>query len=425
MLLHGLSGPPGSRLAQLLGEGLEPLASLRGVGGCFERIVADVSADGPQLAPAGAGLPSGPARAEALALRLRERGLEWRWGAPVVVPDVAALLDFCRRRGRDSVAVIGSDPALLPGLQAGSWFDSRWRPRLRRRLFRGGSRRPLASAARLTALADRAFWAGVEEAAAPELWRRLSSSSYVALVYHRFAGERKPGQERIDIAPRRFSRQLLALRLCGFRPLTGQALLDFHSGARLSLPPRGVAITVDDGLADCVEPLHRHCRWHPQLFVPTAELGGGAHWIDGEPVASWEQIGALEAAGVGIGSHGRHHRRLAELDPVARKVELTGSLVELREHLTAPLPILAYPNGDHDERVCAAAREAGYEAAYTTAKGRNGAGTASYALKRVSVHAADGVPAILWKALTGEGLPAFWLRQRGRLVGLTPARRRG
>jgi len=425
MLLRGVSGPPGSRLARLLGEGLEPLAPLRGVGGCFERIVVEVSAPDAALERAGAGLPSGPAGAEALALRLREQGVEWRWGEPVVVPDAASLFDLCRRRGRDSVAVVEADPMLLPGLQAGSWFDSRWRARLRRRLSRGSRRRPLASSARLTALADRAFWAGVEEAAAPQLWQRLSSSSYVALVYHRFAGERKPGQERIDIAPRRFARQLLALRLCGFRPLAAEELLAFHSGTRRSLPKRGVVITVDDGLADCVEPLRKHARWRPQLFVPTAELGGGAHWIDGEPVASWEQIGVLAAAGVGIGSHGRHHRRLSGLDVATGEQELTGSLAELRERLAAPLAILAYPNGDHDERVCAAAREAGYEAGYTTAKGRNGAGTAPYALKRVSVHAADGVPAILWKGLTGEGLPAFWLRQRGRLAAVTSARRSG
>jgi peptidoglycan/xylan/chitin deacetylase (PgdA/CDA1 family) len=425
MVLRGVSGPPGSRLARLLGEGLEPLAPLRGVDGCFERIVADVSASGPELERAGAGLPHGLARAEALALRLRARGLEPRWGEPVVVPDAGALLDLCRRRGRDSVALLEADPTLLPGLQVGSWFDGRWRARLRRRLPQAGAWYPLASPSRLTAFADRAFWDGVEEAAGPERWRQLTASSYVALVYHRFAGERKPGQERIDIAPRRFTRQLRALRLCDFRPLAAEDLLAFHSGARQWLPARSVVITVDDGLADCVGPLRKHAHWQPQLFVPTAELGGSAHWIDGEPVASWEQIGALEAAGVGIGSHGRHHRRLAALDAATREVELAGSLAELRERLAAPLPILAYPNGDHDERVCEAAREAGYDAAYTTAKGRNGAGTAPYALKRVSVHAADGVAAILWKALTGEGLPAFWLRQRRRLAAVTSGRRRG
>jgi hypothetical protein len=49
-----------------------------------------------------------------------------------------------------------------------------------------------------------------------------------------------------------------------------------------------------------------------------------------------------------------------------------------------------------------------------------------YCLRRVSVHASDGVLAVLWKVLTGEGLPGTWLwlrSQRRKVVGL--ARHRG
>jgi len=267
----------------------------------------------------------------------------------------------------------------------------------------------------LAALADLAFWEGARERADPRLWRRLSRDSYTALVYHRFAGELKTGQERIDIAPRRFRRQLRALRLAGFRPLAAKDLIAFHAGDPQPLPSRRVAITVDDGMVDCLEPLRRRADWHPQLFVPTAELGGSAHWIDGEPVADWEQIGALAEAGVRIGSHTRHHRRLTALEPAARQVEIAGSLAELREHLPAPLELLAYPNGDHDAAVCRDTRAAGYAAAFTTEKGRNGAATDPFALKRVSVHGADGALAVLWKAWTGEGLPGPWLRLRALL----------
>lgn len=118
-------------------------------------------------------------------------------------------------------------------------------------------------------------------------WRRLTGRSYVVLVYHRFAGEMRPGQERIDIAPRRFARQLRALRLVGFRNVSPEQILAFHRGSAESVPGRAVAITVDDAIEDCVGPLRRHAGWEPQLFVPTAEMGGTAHWIDGEPVASW------------------------------------------------------------------------------------------------------------------------------------------
>jgi peptidoglycan/xylan/chitin deacetylase (PgdA/CDA1 family) len=329
---------------------------------------------------------------------------------------VKGVLKECRERGRTSVGDWRDDPSLLSTMQLGGWPDSPWRTRLLRRLrIPAGALALLAARSRRwsTLVADLAFWAGVRETAGRAEWRRLTSS-YAVLVYHRFAGELKPGQERIDISPRRFARQLRALRLAGFRPLSASQLLDFHEGKANELPRRGFAITVDDAIADCVEPLARAARLAPQLFVPTAELGGAAHWIDGEPVASWDQVRELAAAGVAIGSHTRHHRLLSQLDPEERDEELAGSLADLRERLPGALEVIAYPNGDHDAAVCGAARAAGYRAGFTTEKGRNGAGTDSFRLRRVSVHSADGALAVLWKAMTGEALPERWLRPRGR-----------
>jgi peptidoglycan/xylan/chitin deacetylase (PgdA/CDA1 family) len=306
---------------------------------------------------------------------------------------------------------------------APDWFDSTWRLRALRRCARlPGMTQAIDLCARRSprwrAVADDlARWSALRKRTGRDEWRRLTSRSYVALVYHRFAGELKPGQERIDIAPGRFARQLRALRLAGFRALPGAEVIAFHAGERGELPRRSVAITVDDGMADCVEPLRLHAGWQPQLFVPTRELGGSAHWIDGEPVAGWEQIAELDRAGVAIGSHTRHHRRLTTLDGEERAGEIAGSLADLRERLPAPLEILAYPNGDHDPEVCREAREAGYAVAFTTEKGRNGAATDPHRLRRVSVHAQDGALAVLWKAATGEGLPAWWLRLRRLLRG--------
>lgn len=416
-LLRPLGGPPGSRLARLLGEGLEAVAPLRGATACFERIVADVSASSVDLEAARGGLPEGPALPEALAVRLRARGVELRWAEPTVVPGLRALLDLCRARGGSSVELARADPSLITQLQLGAWFDAPWRMRTLRRVaqtLRVGELTALAllSPRWLSAVADLAFWTGVRERATPLEWRRLTASSYVALVYHRFAGELKPGQERIDIAPARFARQLRALRLAGFHPLPAEKIVSFHADATDCLPPRSIAITVDDALADGIAPLVRHARWKPQLFVPTRELGGAAHWIDGEPVATWSDVDVLASAGVAIGSHARHHRRLTELDAAALEEELAGSLADLRERLAAPLEVIAFPSGDHDAATCRAARAAGFRAGFTTAKGRNGAGTNPYCLKRVSVHGHDGVLAVLWKVLTGEGLPAVWLRLR-------------
>lgn len=294
------------------------------------------------------------------------------------------------------------------------WCDAPWRTRLLRRL-----RVPPALLAPLAARSERwaqlrddlAHWKGVRAEATPAEWRRLTSS-YSVLVYHRFAGELKPGQERIDIAPRRFHRQLRLLRALGFKPLPLEELLAFHRGERNDLPRRRFVVTVDDAMADAIEPLRRVARLSPQLFVPTAELGGSAHWIDGEPVADWDEIRALADAGVAIGSHTRHHRRLTELEPPERDAELAGSLADLRAHIPAAAAVIAYPNGDHDDAVCRATEMAGYEAAFTTEKGRNSAATDPFRLRRVSVHGTDGPPAVLWKVLTGEALPPWWQQLR-------------
>lgn len=294
------------------------------------------------------------------------------------------------------------------------WCEAPWRTRLLRRLrVPPALLAPLASRSRRWAelAEDLTYWKRLRAESSPEEWRRLTSS-YSVLVYHRFAGEVKPGQERIDIAPRRFFRQLRLLRLLGFRTLPLGDLIAFHRGERNELPRRSFAISADDAMADAVEPLRRAARHHPQLYVPTAEVGGSAHWIDGEPVASWDDVRDLAAAGVAIGSHTRHHRRLTQVHGSEREAELTGSLAELREHVPESVPVLAYPNGDHDEEVCRAAAQAGYELAFTTEKGRNSATTDPFRLRRVSIHAADGALAVLWKVLTGEALPEFWLRLR-------------
>lgn len=416
-VLHPVSGPPGSRLARLMGMGLQPVAPLRGANGCLDWVVGKVAGPHHTLEVAGSGLSPGAARDEALAVQLRRHGVELRWGDPTTVSDLGGLLDFCRARGRSSVKLIRADPSLLTHLQIGAWFDGSWRMRLLRRtpLMRSLARSAIVaerSRRWLAAAADLAFWAGVRESATAQEWRRLTAHSYVALLYHRFTRETKPGQERINVTPKRFERQLRVLRLARFRALDPARILSFHGGEADHLPPRSYTITVDDALSDCIAPLARHANLAPQLFVCTRELGQSADWIDGDPVATWEEIQALAACGIAIGSHARRHRALTELDESECAEELAGSRADLRERLTNPLEMVAFPYGYYDASVSEAARSAGFQAAYTTQKGRNGSGTDPHCLHRVSIHADDGLPAFLWKAITGEELPGPWLKLR-------------
>ena len=177
-------------------------------GGSLGVLVLRVSGETELLDAHGAGLPAGAAGAEALAVRLRRLGAELRWGAPEVVPTDAALLGLARGWGRSSLEVVRADPGLLPELAVGRWLDQPIGVRACGPLL--GSAAPALVAVRpdlLAIAAGAAFWRGVRSAATAAEWRRLRSG-YTALLYHRLAGELKPGQERLDVAPRAFDRQM-------------------------------------------------------------------------------------------------------------------------------------------------------------------------------------------------------------------------
>ena len=111
---------------------------------------------------------------------------------------------------------------------------------------------------------------------------------------------------------------------------------------------------------------------------------------------------------VEIGSHGHHHRILTRLDDDALAHSLAESRRLLEDVAGKPVCELAYPNGDHDARVRAAAVCAGYERAYTVAPGTLGA--ADDPLRRPRLGVAGVGPHWLSGSLIGEQL----LRDRFR-----------
>jgi peptidoglycan/xylan/chitin deacetylase (PgdA/CDA1 family) len=416
-LVHSVSAPPGTALARWLERTSRPYGPLAPLVGPFPRPVVRVSAAEALLARVAGDVPAGAARSEAVAVRLRRAGVEVSWGEPDEVPDAASFVRLCHARGASSVAVARVDPSLVTELELGSFFHAFWRRRVARRaLCRLGGAALIARtpAALLTLAADAAFWLGVRSVATRREWQRLTRSSYVVFYYHGVQDSADPEQAHLHIGSRRLARQLRLLRLLKFRPLPPDELLAFHADAEATLPARSYVISADDGFRSVVAALREHGALHPQVFVNTAAVGGAASWAYDEPLADWDELEAFQAAGGVVASHGRGHPVLTELDPADLAAELEGALLDLSVRLDHVPPLLAYPYGYHDLPVRAAAAAAGYHASFTTAPGRNGAGTDVHCLRRIGVLDWDGVAAFLWKAGTGELLPWAWERRRRR-----------
>ena len=301
----------------MLERTLIPYGDLRPLVGSFARPVVQVSGRR-HVEQAARGLPDGPAKAEAVAVRLRRSGVELDWGPPHVVANVASLVQprpcagcvvgganarrpFAADRNAGGgvlqlvLAQTGHSPrALLDSVSRdpGSGHLPRWQPSPR--MPPSGS--AFALPPRITSGSD-------------SYGARTSSSTTTGSPA---SGRRD--QERLDVHPRRFESQLRLLRLLGFRPLSPSELLAFHSDPNATIPGRRFVLAADDAFADAVAALRRHAHLHPHVFVCTSFVGAQAWWADNEPVASWEELQELERAGGVIESHSRGHTPLPELD---------------------------------------------------------------------------------------------------------------
>src|SRR5262245_7192883 len=81
-------------------------------------------------------------------------------------------------------------------------------------------------------------------------------------------------------------------------------------------------------------------------------------------------------------SHGIAHAHLTRLSDEELRRELVESKQQIEDELGRACPDFAYPYGDHDERVRAAVRAAGYERAY----GLVDDGNDLYALRRLDLY---------------------------------------
>ncbi len=90
---------------------------------------------------------------------------------------------------------------------------------------------------------------------------------------------------------------------------------------------------------------------------------------------SWEEIREMAGGGIEFGSHTVTHPRLSALAPEACSSELVSSKRIIEERIGRPVRTLAYPFGgklEFNESVEKAAREAGYECAFSLCRGSNG-----------------------------------------------------
>lgn len=186
------------------------------------------------------------------------------------------------------------------------------------------------------------------------------------LTYHDCVAVRDAQALWFDVTPKELSEQLDWLAMRGAHFISIQALYD-HLVLDYPIPIGAVCITFADnyeGFYVRALPILKRRHVPVAMFVHTGFVGDRSH---GRPKMTWDQLEKLDkGALVTICSQTvTHPPDLRKLGPAALAKEMAESRADLEAHFGRPVLFLAYPNGVHDARIEAAARAAGYLAAFT------------------------------------------------------------
>ncbi|MDQ3955214.1 MAG: polysaccharide deacetylase family protein [Actinomycetota bacterium] len=179
------------------------------------------------------------------------------------------------------------------------------------------------------------------------------------------------------------------------------------SGRNGSLPRNHTALTFDDGYEALYHharpPLHRHGLPATVFLVAQTLMPEGrtVDWIDNPPAVppatlTIDQILELQEEGWRFESHSLSHHVLTELTEAECVKDLKQSREVLGDLLGKEVSLLAYPRGRHDEKVRRAARDAGFDYAFSLPEQNEHVG--KWAVPRVGIYPGNGLAALAAKS---------------------------
>ncbi len=290
---------------------------------------------------------------------------------PEVISHLVSDLSLTASRATDYLPISEVEPLFLPPEKAAE--------AIARKATEGLSlcpaSPPLAAQQRIAAWSDRlnlssqsqiSQWnstlaAYVKPAAWPEIQVRSRLAKVPIVMYHDVLPEK---EVFFDITFERLAADFRAIKAQGLTPISLDQLVA-HLRTGVPLPPKPVLLTFDDGYAghyNYVFKLLKRYRYPAAFSVFTGKLDGE---VIGRSTLTWEQLQEMANHPlVTVVSHSvTHPSDLRAVSDADLRYEVEASKQRLEAKLGMPIRYFTYPEGNHDERVVAAVKAAGYEAA--------------------------------------------------------------
>jgi peptidoglycan/xylan/chitin deacetylase (PgdA/CDA1 family) len=263
------------------------------------------------------------------------------------------------------------------------------------------------------------LWDGAVTTRAEARQREVATELPI-LLYHSIADDGPEYLAPFRVTPLAFREQLRYLRRHGFYSIT---LPEWAAclKQKLPLPGRPVILTFDDGYADFFTnawPALQRADFSATVFVVTEKVGGIADWDigSGKPLKlmDWEELRALHAEGIAIGSHSATHKDLSALSPVGVFWEGERARTMLREKLGIDAEMIAFPWGRGVSAVESTLARCGYTIGVTTEARPSTLEDDPLNLPRIEIFGHDDIDAFARKVSGKDAQPAMLEAGRNR-----------
>ena len=185
------------------------------------------------------------------------------------------------------------------------------------------------------------------------------------LVYHAirpYIPADTAGVRRYIATPATLEEELSWLKANSYTSITFDDLTR-HLTQGDPLPPKPVIISFDDdweGQYTYGLPLLKKYGFTATFYIWVVVVGRRHHM-------TWDEIKALDEAGMQIGCHTLTHPYLQRIrDDEKLQREILGAKRVIEKHIGKPITSFAYPFGQYNERVVSFVREAGFTSARST-----------------------------------------------------------
>lgn len=207
------------------------------------------------------------------------------------------------------------------------------------------------------------------------------------------------------VAPTSFAWQMRLLKLLGYRGLSMRDLEPYLSGEKSG---KVIGLTFDDGfqnnVTNALPVLQRH-GFTATCYGVSDLIGGTNEWDKGkvaeQPLMSLQDWKTWLAAGMDVGSHTQTHANLNELSDDDARIQIAQSKANLEQALGCEVRHFCYPYGYYSARHVFMVKEAGYQTATTTHRGRVSCGDSPMTLRRIMVARATNPVTFGLKVATG------------------------